>query len=1314
MLLPTAQRSLVRLLVVVLLASMTPPFSSHAVAATTTAPQYGPPTGLSSVTLARPSAATHAPASGLPPASFMPRPLPALTLPQQQAEDPLPPGRLLSRGKTPTVSSGASSARYATDDSSSTYSVWESAGTLPQWLQIAFTAPVTLTGTHIQWAMCGVLIDYTLGVSADGLTFTTVVSRTDVPSDFSNEWATDTFQAHTRFLRITVTDVRSDPEGFCGTFAEDESLGRIATFDVYGSSPLPPDQDNPPRECSCQGTSGGPFSTRTGALWTSTTDLMLPTDGPPLTFKRTYLSRTSDQNGALGYGWTHSFLARLIAPTASGGEAGRVKIISPDGNVDRFEIDGAAYTALPGIDSTLVQTGTTFIQTRRDQSRAVYDATTGRLMQISDAQGRALDLAYDVDDQLISVQSAQVPSRTLTLTYTVAGQIDAMSDGIRTARYAYTNGDLTGVTDVMSRTTTYTYQNHVLTSIVNPLSVALERTAYDQYLPAGKVISQTLEDGRWLQVDYAANTTTITTTGRDGRVDIEAHGYTDDDTLDRRSHNGTTTAQLAQNEGFAPSGRTDARGGTTVTDYNVMGQPTAITDASGAQTATSYDAQSRPISMTDSLGRYSTMAYDASGNLIQQVAGITPQTPLGFTTVYTYNLRYPTKDWLEEQRGPDGVITSYSYDTLGQLTEMTVGASTSLAQTTGYAYDALGRVVATTTGAGTALARTDHTEYNADNTVARTIQNHKNGVFDSAHPDEDVITTHGYDALGRRIWTRDALGRYDITHYNVDGQVDWTVRNFSAPGWSGGNVQPASLPTYTPTAPAANVATLYGYDGLGRTAFVTQTGILTGTFDTSTLQFSAATSRVTKTEFDALSRPMTVTLNYRPDLPIGAAPDVNVQTRTDYDATGNLTGDGAATYGYDALGRMIVRGTTPYTYTGDGVLVQGGTTRYTQDLATPLSQVLQTTQGSTTTNYLYGLDRLAALAGSTRTWYVGDALGSVRLTLADSGAPLGVVHYDPWGTPESGTVPTFGFTGELQDAASGMVNLRARWYQTGQGRFVSRDPFEGAMETPYSLHPYQYGYADPVGKTDPSGWVVAGSSGACTITDSDCLRERTQLQHYGLDIENDIALCDWPLDELVLVRTAVEDLMKAAGWSQATTQRLFSRSSGFTYVLRRPATTSPWYGSAPNPTIELHKGAIDEKADMMKVTVVHELAHIWDFKWPEKQLSEGMKVATGGAVQNDEHQLWFDKRCLGVNYNITCKRPIATYYPGGQPASQYGGGAVTEDWAEAVAASVYPTHHNYVHDVYNSLWDRIIGNGHKERTMDRKRVEYVQQQFRNP
>jgi hypothetical protein len=108
-------------------------------------------------------------------------------------------------------------------------------------------------------------------------------------------------------------------------------------------------------------------------------------------------------------------------------------------------------------------------------------------------------------------------------------------------------------------------------------------------------------------------------------------------------------------------------------------------------------------------------------------------------------------------------------------------------------------------------------------------------------------------------------------------------------------------------------------------------------------------------------------------------------------------------------------------------LVYDDATRFTQDLAAPLSQVLQTQVGAAArTDYLYGLNRLASLNSGVKTWYVSDALGSVRRTVTDAGVPLGVINYDPWGTPETGSVPTFGFTGEVHDVGAGKVNLRAR------------------------------------------------------------------------------------------------------------------------------------------------------------------------------------------------------------------------------------------------------------------------------------------------
>jgi RHS repeat-associated protein len=197
-----------------------------------------------------------------------------------------------------------------------------------------------------------------------------------------------------------------------------------------------------------------------------------------------------------------------------------------------------------------------------------------------------------------------------------------------------------------------------------------------------------------------------------------------------------------------------------------------------------------------------------------------------------------------------------------------------------------------------------------------------------------------------------------------------------------------------------------------------------------------------------------------------AANQVNGWT---YDAAGNLTNDGTTSYAYDALSRLTTRGSVGQTYNGDDVLVAqtsgSTTTRYAQDLASPLSQVLQIG----TTNYLYGMERLAAQTGSTRTWYGADALGSVRQTLDAAGVPQATTSDDPWGQLQSGSVPTFGVTGDLHDGAAGLVHLRARWYNTRHGRLLSQDIWVGNSFRPGSLHKYAYAENDPVNAYDPTG-----------------------------------------------------------------------------------------------------------------------------------------------------------------------------------------------------------------------------------------------------
>jgi RHS repeat-associated protein len=423
---------------------------------------------------------------------------------------------------------------------------------------------------------------------------------------------------------------------------------------------------------------------------------------------------------------------------------------------------------------------------------------------------------------------------------------------------------------------------------------------------------------------------------------------------------------------------------------------------------------------------------------------------------------------------------------------------------------------------------------------------------------------------------------------------------------------------------------------------------------------------------------------------------------------------------------MTIRSTTPYTYNGDGVLVDDSTTRYTQDLAAPLTQILQTTQISTT-NYLYGLDRLAAVEGSSRTWYVGDALGSVRLTLDDAGTPLSLVNYDPWGTPESGTVPTFGFTGELQDAATGLVNLRARWYATGQARFVSRDPFEGFPEQPYSLHSYAYAYSNPVLYSDPSGRAVAAElNGDCQWQFAACEEQTNQLKLYKIQIEAS-QKCAWNLVELQMVNVALNDWLRAARWSAKNLQNAISPSwRAPVKLIRENVGGRPLQGRTDLNTgdVYLRPYTFRNKIDALKQTIVHELSHTWSFAWWKRNVVDGMDIleafvpATGGSWQGEEKVLWGLDNCEYKNLRCTTQ-PIPTYHPHGNPASGYGSldGSVDpgEDWAEAVTATVYPDHPDY--KAPTIVTQQFAGRAGVIRTvqhlptMDTARRAYVQKLF---
>jgi RHS repeat-associated protein len=239
---------------------------------------------------------------------------------------------------------------------------------------------------------------------------------------------------------------------------------------------------------------------------------------------------------------------------------------------------------------------------------------------------------------------------------------------------------------------------------------------------------------------------------------------------------------------------------------------------------------------------------------------------------------------------------------------------------------------------------------------------------------------------------------------------------------------------------------VYGYDATGnRTSITINSVTTTNTFD--------AGDRLTSSDSGAV--------------PYG------------YDDHGNLTsrteGGVTTSYGYDSLNRLTsVTGGTSYSYNGDGLrvskTVSSSTTPFTWDpsgIGTLLSD------GD---DYLWGNGLIGRIdASSDITYAHQDGLGSIRLITDDTGAVVGTTEYDAFGAQRATTGVQYrlGYTGEQLDAETGFVYLRARYYDPGQGRFLTKDPWPGRTGDPPSLHRYAYVSNGPINYSDPTGACLA-------------------------------------------------------------------------------------------------------------------------------------------------------------------------------------------------------------------------------------------------
>ena len=216
--------------------------------------------------------------------------------------------------------------------------------------------------------------------------------------------------------------------------------------------------------------------------------------------------------------------------------------------------------------------------------------------------------------------------------------------------------------------------------------------------------------------------------------------------------------------------------------------------------------------------------------------------------------------------------------------------------------------------------------------------------------------------------------------------------------------------------------------------------------------------------------------------------DSGVTTTFSYDKNGSTTSkttSGTTTsYTYDGARRLTgvsVGGTSQasFAYDGNGArqskTTASGTTTYVNDTRN-LTQVLQETRpGPITLSYVPGFSQFDPSQTGNAQWAYFHADAQNNRALSDNAATAAKRwEYDPFGVirSQSGSSSSdFQYAGEQKDSETGLINLRARYYDPLLGRFTQRDSEPGRAGFPQTYNRFTYSLNNPLRLVDPSGYA---------------------------------------------------------------------------------------------------------------------------------------------------------------------------------------------------------------------------------------------------
>jgi RHS repeat-associated protein len=767
----------------------------------------------------------------------------------------------------------------------------------------------------------------------------------------------------------------------------------------------------------------------------------------------------------------------------------------PKGNVTVVEYDAAGRvtaTRLPAY------TPPGAAQPITPVAKRAYDSL-GQLVASTDPLGKETTYRYD---QLGRVASVTAPNGGQTkFTYDLLGDQLSVTDptgAVSTATYDYLGRRLTSTEVVRQDNKNYTTEYRYgpggwLASVKSPAGVVGSTT----YNAAGQPVTVTDGANNVTRYSYDGAGRVVRTTLPDG-TDATASYDLAGRTVGASSYDAAGTVLRTQSSA-----------------YDANGNPTAVTDARGATTTFTYDAtglltaQVEPVNGSDSIT--STFGYDVAGNRTRFTDG----RKNAFLTTYnnwnlpesriepatsayqeaadrTFTYEYDAAGRMVTQRSPGGVRVTNSYDEVGNpIRQAGSGAEVTTADRA-FGYDLAGRVTSAAGSAGETTLTYD------DRGMPRSISGVA-GAASFTYTADGALASRN-DAAGTTGFSYDSAGRLATTSNSATGvNLSYAYDNLSQVSsiryGPGGNTRTFSYDALhrltadeLKTATSAAVAKIaYGYDANDNLTSKTTSGFAGSATNTYTYDLAnrlTSWNDGTKTTVYAYDRSGNrvqagnrtfsydernqlqassdgTTYQYTPRGTLKVTNTGSAKLTTAVDAFGQVTSQASAgstqQYRYDGFGRVIRDG---FAYSGLGNdLASDGANKYTRDpagdvvgVATPTTKALAWTDLHT------------------------DVVG----LFTDSGIVLtGSATYDPFGKVLAtiGMVGSLGYQSEWTDAATGRVNMLARWYNPDTGQFDTRDSASN-NPVPDSVNANRFAYANanPLTNTDPTGhWSLSGA-----------------------------------------------------------------------------------------------------------------------------------------------------------------------------------------------------------------------------------------------